>query len=112
MTADWTFITNHGAVLALVADRGQITSREIAASLGVTERTVLRIIADLEDADYVQRFRDGRQNYYKVDSGQPLRREEASHVSVGDLVDLLNARSKTTPTQNDAAPAARVTRRQ
>ena len=90
--SNWTFITNHGAVLAMVADRGQITSREIAATLGITERTVLRIIGDLEDGEYLRRYKDGRQNYYKVDTEQPLRRDEASHVTAGDLVELLNAR--------------------
>jgi hypothetical protein len=29
----WTFITNHGAVLALIDQRRQITAREIAATL-------------------------------------------------------------------------------
>lgn len=89
MLTTWTFITNHGAVLALVARHGQITSREIAATLHITERSVLRIIKDLEDEGYLQRFRDGRQNYYKVDPTVPLRREDARHVAVGDLLTLL-----------------------
>ena len=87
--AGWTFITNHGAVLALVARRGQITSREIAATLNITERSVLRIIKDLEDGGYLHRFRDGRQNYYQVDANAPLRREDARHVAIGDLLSLL-----------------------
>lgn len=37
----WTFITKHGAVLSLVASQPQITDREIAAELGITERSVL-----------------------------------------------------------------------
>ena len=76
-------------MLALVAHRGQITSREIATTLGITERSVLRIIKDLEDGGYLERFRDGRQNYYKVDHDVPLRREDARHVAIGDLLILL-----------------------
>ena len=73
----------------LVARRGQITSREIAATLNITERSVLRIIKDLEDGGYLHRFRDGRQNYYQVDANAPLRREDARHVAVVDLLSLL-----------------------
>lgn len=76
-------------MLALVARHGQITSRDIAATLGITERSVLRIIKDLEDEGYLERHKDGRQNYYKVDPKVPLRREDTRHVAVGDLLDLL-----------------------
>jgi predicted ArsR family transcriptional regulator len=44
--AEWTFITNHGAVLALIAQHGRITAKEIAETLQLTERPVRRIIAD------------------------------------------------------------------
>ena len=91
----WTFVTNHGAVLALVAHHGQITSREIAATLNITERSVLRIIKDLEDGGYLERFRDGRQNYYNVDPDLPLRREDARHVAIGELLVLLMPRGET-----------------
>ena len=73
----------------MVARHRQITSRDIAAQLGITERSVLRIIKDLEDGGYLQRFRDGRQNYYKILGDQPLRREDTNHVAIGDLLALL-----------------------
>ena len=50
-----TFTTNHGAVLALIGKHGPITAREIAAKLGITERSVMRIIKDLENEAYIQR---------------------------------------------------------
>ena len=81
-------------MLALVAHHGQITSREIASTLNITERSVLRIIKDLEDGGYLERFREGRQNYYKVDPKAPLRREDARHVAIGDLLGLLNPTSE------------------
>jgi predicted transcriptional regulator of viral defense system len=89
--ANWTFLTNHGAVLCLVAEHQKITAREIAAILDITERSVLRIIADLESEGYLERFREGRTNWYRVYHGQPLRREERSHVPVGDLLKALGA---------------------
>ena len=87
--ASWSFITNHGAVLNLVSKYGQITTREIASQLGITERSVLRIISDLEAEGYLERTRDGRVNYYEVNHDLPLRRRELRDTAVGDLLDLL-----------------------
>ncbi|MBM3939728.1 MAG: MarR family transcriptional regulator [SAR202 cluster bacterium] len=87
--AEWTFVTNHGSVLALVAERGRTTAREIALALGITERSVHRIISDLEEAGYIERKRDGRVNYYRVNEELPMRRPEIQHVLVRDWIDLL-----------------------
>ena len=84
--ADWTFITNHGAVLALVARHGQITAREIADRLSITERSVHRIIGDLESAGYLERNREGRVNWYRVRHDLPLRRDR---IPVGELLRVL-----------------------
>ena len=62
--AEWHFITNHGAALALIMQRGQITAREIAVTLGLTERPVRRIIAELEAAGYLHKKRVGRVSHY------------------------------------------------
>ncbi len=86
----WTFITNHGAVLALIGRRSQITAREIAAQLGITERTVQRIIRDLADSGYIMRSRVGRVNRYEVDERRPLRRSDQPDVLVADLLHILN----------------------
>jgi|SRR5918996_5193850 predicted ArsR family transcriptional regulator len=87
--ASWSFITNHGAVLSLVAKQNQITAREIANQLGITERSVLRIISDLEAEGYLERTRDGRVNYYRVNHDLPLRRPELRDTAVGELLNLL-----------------------
>lgn len=88
---DWTFITNHGAVLALVAEHGQITAREIATRLNITERSVHRIIADLEGTGYLERNREGRSNWYHVRHELPLRRDLGRGLAVGDLLRVLTA---------------------
>lgn len=85
----WTFVTNHGAVLALVGLHPQITAREIATRLSITERTVLRIIKDLEGAGYVERERIGRENRYEVNRAEPLRRQDQRAISVGELLEVL-----------------------
>ena len=94
--AGWTFITNHGAVLVVISQNNRITAREIAAQLGITERSVQRIIMDLEDGGYISKQREGRVNRYEINRGKPLRRKEAREVSVGDLIEVLSPAPKKT----------------
>ncbi len=85
----WTFITNHGAVLGLIGRHPKMTARRIAAQLDITERTVLRIISDLESAGYLTRERVGRENQYEVDLDLPLRRADQRAIAVRDVLDAL-----------------------
>jgi DNA-binding Lrp family transcriptional regulator len=85
---EWRFVTNHGAVLVLIAQRRQITAREIAEVLGLTERPVRRIIAELEAAGYLHKQRVGRVNHYAVTLDLPLRQPVHREVAVGDLLQL------------------------
>jgi DNA-binding Lrp family transcriptional regulator len=82
----WSFLTNTGAVLLLIAHRRQITAREIAERLALTERPVRRIIADLEAAGYLHKQRVGRLNYYEVNLAMPLPQPVAHAVAVGDVL--------------------------
>lgn len=83
--SNWRFATNHWGVLTQVAQHPQLTMRQIAAHLGITERSVLRIISDLETKGYLTRARDGRVNYYTVNLGLPIDRPELRDVFVGGL---------------------------
>ena len=56
----WKFLSNHGAVLVLVATEPLISATEIGSRLGITERPVRRIISELEDEGYIYRTREGR----------------------------------------------------
>lgn len=90
--ASWNFLTNHGAVLIIVSQRAAITAREIALELGITERAVLRIVADLDSGGYVKRTRNGRANSYSVNQDLPLPGSILKDVAVGDLLDILGIR--------------------
>jgi DNA-binding transcriptional ArsR family regulator len=89
----WSFLSNHGAVLVLVVTQPQITATEIGAQLGITERPVRRIIAELEAAGYIRRAREGRTNRYEVNPTLPLPGPVLRDLAVGDLIDILRARS-------------------
>jgi hypothetical protein len=87
---EWSFITNHGAVLLLIAQRRQITAREIAGTLGLTERPVRRIIAELEAAGYLRKQRVGRVNEYEVSLDVPLPQPVNREVVVRDLLQVFH----------------------
>ena len=48
--------------------------RDIAARVGVTERTAYGIVTDLTEAGYGVKHKDGRRNRYQIQAHQPLRR--------------------------------------
>lgn len=85
----WTFITNHGLVLAYLAHNPKITAREISIHIGVTERTTHKIISDLEAEGYIERRKVGRRNVYRVDPQLPLRHHTKQDILVSDLLEAL-----------------------
>src|SRR5437868_2373644 len=62
----WHFLTNHTQVLLCIARTPDIKLREVADRVGITERAAQRIVADLVDAGYVDRRRQGRRNDYRI----------------------------------------------
>jgi len=87
--AQWTFITNHAAVLILLAKDPTVTARQVASEIGITERAVRTIIADLEAEGYIVKAKEGRRVRYRVKAGLPLRHATQQHVQVGKLLKLL-----------------------
>jgi len=90
--ASWTFLTNHGHVLLCLARDPETRLRDVAVAVGVTERAVQRIVADLEQAGYLARRREGRRNRYEIHADQPLRHPIESHQAVRSLILLVQGR--------------------
>lgn len=86
---DWTFLTNHARALLLVAEDQDVRLRDIAASLGVTERTAFGIVADLIESGYVVKEKDGRRNRYEIRTELPLHDELPKERTVGEILALL-----------------------
>jgi hypothetical protein len=86
--SEWSFITNHGLVLAAIARGLGRTAREIGDVVTITERAAHKIINDLEAAGYVTKTRVGRQNTYQIHPDVPLK-DEASDAAVGELLVVL-----------------------
>ncbi len=87
----WTFLSNHTHVLVALAAQPGATLREVAASVGITERAVQRIVAELEAAGALVREREGRRNHYLIQRRLRLRHPLESHRTIGELLDLVVA---------------------
>ena len=64
--SEWTFLTNHANVLICVTEEPDIRLRDLAAKIDISERAVKRIVADLEQAGFISRERQGRRNHYLI----------------------------------------------
>ncbi len=84
----WTFLTNHGHVFLCLAEEPLLRLRDLAAKLGVTERTAQRAVADLAAAGYVTSERIGRRNRYSVHGELPLRHANEKDILAQALLGL------------------------
>ena len=100
----WTLLTGHGHVLVEIARSPEARMRDISAVVGLTERTVQAIIADLEAAGYLTRDRTGRRNRYTINPDRLFRHTAQEGLRVGPFLDLLAAAGK--PGATGSAPAA------
>lgn len=89
--ASWTFLSNHAHVLLCVAADPDRTLHDIAERVGITERGVQLILADLIAGGYLERERVGRRNHYKIHPEGRLRHPLEAHHRVADLVAALGA---------------------
>ncbi|HZR15395.1 MAG TPA: MarR family transcriptional regulator [Acidimicrobiia bacterium] len=89
MGSEWSFLTNHARVLLCIAHDPGIRLRELAATLGITERSAYSIVTDLAAAGYVVKERDGRRNRYRVRHDLPLREPVVRERTIGELLELL-----------------------
>ncbi len=85
----WTFVTNHTQVLLCIAQDPEVRLRDVALTVGITERAAQRILADLIQTGYVSRDRVGRRNRYTIDRAQALRHSAQYGLNIGHLLESL-----------------------
>ena len=83
--ANWSFLTNHARVLMCIAHDPGARLRDIAASLGITERSAHGIVTDLAEAGYLIRQKDGRRNRYQIQPHLPLPEPASRERTVGEI---------------------------
>jgi MarR family protein len=103
--AQWSFLTNHARVLLCIAHDPGLRLRDMADTLGITERSAYAIVNDLSEAGYVVKERDGRRNRYTIQGHLPLPDGTNHERTVGEVLDLL------TGTKRRARPAKKARKR-
>jgi hypothetical protein len=92
--ASWGFLTTHARVLLCIAHDPGARLRDIAATLGVTERRAHGIVTDLTQAGYLITQKDGRRNRYQVQAHLPLPGPGTREPAIGEIVALFAAQSE------------------
>ena len=87
--ASWGFLTNHARVLLCIARDPGARLRDIATSLGITERSAHGIVNDLADAGYLVKQKDGRRNRYQIQDHLPLPDAGHGDLAIGEVLALL-----------------------
>jgi DNA-binding IclR family transcriptional regulator len=103
--AAWTFLTNHARALVCIAHDPDVRLRDIAATLGVTERTAFGIVSDLTEAGYVVKDKEGRRNRYRIQQHLPLRQAVGREPTIGEMLELLVDTQSTESAQQSAKNA-------
>ena len=85
----WRFVTSHTQVLLCIQRNPNVRLRDIAETVGITERAAHRIVSDLVEAGYVTRKRVGRRNEYELNRSAPMRHPSQFNHEIGELLDLL-----------------------
>ena len=87
--ANWSFLTSHARVLLCIAHDPGMRLRDLAASLGITERSAHGIVTDLATAGYVLKQKDGRRNRYQIQAHLPLPEPTSQEPAIGEVLALL-----------------------
>jgi DNA-binding IclR family transcriptional regulator len=103
---EWSFLTNHARVLVCIAHDPGVRLRDIAAAVGITERSAYAIVTDLAAAGYVVKDKDadGRRNRYQIQAHLPLRGASGWEQTIGEVLAVLVG------PQSTVKPARRVPR--
>ena len=93
----WRFVTNHTQVLLCIARDPDARVREIAASVGITERAAQRIVRDLVESGFVERERIGRRNRYLINRKVRMRHPVEHGHPVSTLIEAFGPVAEPAP---------------
>ena len=94
-SSSWHFLTNHAQVLLCIQNNEEVRMRDIANTVGITERAAQRLTNDLVEAGYVTRERVGRRNRYRIDPEARMRHPAQGEHPIGELLALLSSAEAT-----------------
>jgi hypothetical protein len=81
----WGLLTKHGRVLLCIAHDPGVRLRDVAASVGITERSASGIVTGLAAAGHVVKQKDGRCNRYQIQAHLPLPDPASQQLAIGEV---------------------------
>ena len=90
--SNWTFLSNHGHILIHLHNHPDSLVREIAEEVGITERSALSILSDLEEGGYITVERVGRRNHYRVNSQKSFRHPIEAQKPLSSLLKIFSSK--------------------
>jgi DNA-binding IclR family transcriptional regulator len=87
--AEWSFLTNHARALVCIARDPEVRLRDIATTLGITERSAFGIVTDLTNSGYIVKDKQGRRNRYQIRVHLPLREAIGREQTIEELLRVL-----------------------
>jgi hypothetical protein len=103
----WAFLTSHAQVLVCIAHDPGVRLRDIGERVGITERAAHRIVAELVDAGYITRQRNGRRNQYTINAHFPLPDPIARDRRIGELLEILTRTDRSRQVSREGESAGR-----
>ena len=89
MSEHWTFLSHHAHVLLALTQNPNLTIDDLAKVTGLTTRSIVNILKELEDGGYLTKTKEGRNNRYKINLSAKLRHPTSSGHTVGELIKAL-----------------------
>lgn len=89
MSKNWTFLSHHAHVLLALSENPNLTIEEIARVAGLTTRSIVNVLKDLEDGGYLSKSKEGRNNHYEINLKANLRHSTSGNHTVGELIKAL-----------------------
>lgn len=89
MSGNWTFLSHQAHVLIALDRNPDARIDELATILNLTSRSVVNVLNDLVEGQYLTKSKIGRRNNYQINRGAALRHATSAEKSVGDLIDSL-----------------------
>src|SRR6266480_7098100 len=103
---EWSFLTNHARILVCIAHDPGARLCDIAATVGITERSAYGIVTDLTAAGYAVKRKDGRRNRYQIQAHLPPHEPASQQLAIGEVLALLAGASAGRQLTRGNLPAA------
>ncbi len=88
--SQWTFLTNHFHIIVCLSRDPSSRIRDLSDEVGITQRAVQRILAELVEDQVLSVTKDGRRNIYTIDRDKQLRHALEARHTIGDLLQILS----------------------